>query len=75
MRNVLALLLLAPLALPVSAEPVRLSMPLFAGTAQIEVRDLPTAQAEQAIQSALEAMFEAAWWLEPDGTAKRPDVA
>lgn len=46
-------------------EPVRMAMPAFGSDAQIEVRDLPRAAAETAIQDALAEIHQIQWLTDP----------
>lgn len=48
------------------AEPVRLEMPAFGTAVEIEVRDLPRADAEAAIQAALTEVHNLSLLLDPD---------
>lgn len=50
------------------AEPVRMAVPAFGTIAEVEVRDLPPAEARQAVQAALTEIFELSQLADPQGT-------
>lgn len=67
MRRVLPTsLLLAFLATPSPAEPVRLSVAAFGTSAEVEVRGLPRSEAEAAARQALEEIFAVSRLVDPE---------
>ncbi|HEX9737329.1 MAG TPA: FAD:protein FMN transferase [Thermoanaerobaculia bacterium] len=71
---ILALTLLSPAALPAQpldtapTEPIRMAVAAFGTTAEVEVRDLPAAEARQAVEAALTEIFNLSQLADPQGT-------
>jgi len=66
--QMLRLVLVATLlAAPAAAEPVRKAIAAFGTQAEIEVRDLPSAEAESAVLAALQEIFALDHLFDPDG--------
>lgn len=74
-----AVTLLNPAALPAEegapapSEPVRMAIAAFGTEAEVEVRDLPAAEARQAVKAALTEIFDLSQLTDPQGTL--PDGA
>jgi len=57
-------------SLPASAQPVRLSVPVFGGAAEVEIRDIRRDQAEVLARAALKQIFELSQFFDP--TSQQP---
>ncbi|MEE8526885.1 MAG: FAD:protein FMN transferase [Thermoanaerobaculia bacterium] len=68
LRVLLTVLSTAAITAGLSAEPVRMATPAFGTSAEVEVRDLPRAEAEAAARRALQIIFEISQLADPSSS-------